>query len=144
MTSLEEVSGELAVTCILKRKPIADVLSGIRLDASQQPLVENLVADFDWYNFNAVNSDDSLYPDASLADLDPHLLVPTQEMVLVSTVRRLLEYRATPPPIKVVDIFGELRILDGHHRTCAAAIAGRNVRAQVLKLSLLRRTGGLT
>ncbi len=71
-----------------------------------------------------------------LCDLDPTDLTPTQELVEIARLQSLIN---TPverlPPVKVVSVGGQARILDGHHRACVAAYLRRKVRALVLTLA---------
>lgn len=74
-------------------------------------------------------------PGTPIVEIDPQGLVPTQDDVIEDYVLWLAKVpSAELPPIKVVVVLGQLRILDGHHRACAAAVAARKVRAWVLKL----------
>lgn len=69
--------------------------------------------------------------------LDPFSLTPTQDEISRDNLRKLLIANArgvTLPPIKVVRVGSELRILDGHHRACVAALLSRAVLAVVLDI----------
>jgi len=77
-------------------------------------------------------------PDEDLLEVcwcDPRGLVPTQATVDASWIEVLARVPGENLPlVRLVALSGQLRILDGHHRTCAAAAAGRMVRAAVLVL----------
>lgn len=71
-----------------------------------------------------------------LCDLDPTDLTPTQELVEITRLQSLINTPAERlPPVKVVSVGGQARILDGHHRACVAAYLRRKVRALVLTLA---------
>ena len=69
--------------------------------------------------------------------LNPLSLTPTQDEISLDNLRELLAADAkcaALPPIKVVHVGSELRILDGHHRACVAALLSRAVSAVVLDI----------
>ena len=90
---------------------------------------------FDDYALAVDDFDTSDKSDTPIIEIDPQGLVPTQDDVEEDHVIRLAKVPSVElPPVKVVAVLGQLRILDGHHRACAAAVAGRKVRAWVLRL----------
>jgi ParB-like chromosome segregation protein Spo0J len=69
--------------------------------------------------------------------LNPRDLAPTQDEISLDNLRELMgadARGAALPPIKVVRVGSELRILDGHHRACVAALLSRTVSAVVLDI----------
>lgn len=69
--------------------------------------------------------------------LNPLSLTPTQDEISLDNLRELLAADArgvTLPPIKVVRVGSELRVLDGHHRACVAVLLSRAVLAVVLDI----------
>ena len=70
----------------------------------------------------------------AIVSLNPLSLTPTQDEISLDNLRELLAADAkcaALPPIKVVHVGSELRILDGHHRACVAALLSRDVLAVV-------------
>ncbi len=77
-----------------------------------------------------------LVPEVSagpIEDLDPRTLVCTQEAVPDLAVKRWAAEQHVPPAL-VLSINGELYILDGHHRACAAVSMGRSLPCLVARV----------
>ena len=73
-----------------------------------------------------------------VVEIDPAALLPTQDLIDAGNLAALAFAVAAQslPPIHVVAIAAtrELRILDGHHRACLAALRGERVMARVLEV----------
>jgi hypothetical protein len=106
----------------LSQPTLSHVLCG--LDAAAVATVDDLDAATSWPN---------------VVDIDAAALIPTQEDIDVGNLA-LLAFAVTAqqslPPIRVVAVAAthELRILDGHHRACLAALRGERVPAWVVEV----------
>lgn len=73
-----------------------------------------------------------------VVEIDPAALLPTQDLVDAGNLAALAFAVAAQslPPIHVVAVAAtrELRILDGHHRACLAALRGERVTAFILEV----------
>lgn len=71
-----------------------------------------------------------------IVEIDPAALLPTQEIIDAGNLAALAFAVAALPPIRVVAVAAthELRILDGHHRACLAALRGERVPAWVVEV----------
>lgn len=112
----------LSTANFLSQPTLSHVLCG--LDAAAAATVDDLDAATSW---------------SSVVDIDATALIPTQEDIDVGNLA-LLAFAVTAhqplPPIRVVAVTAthELRILDGHHRACLAALRGERVAAWVVEV----------
>ena len=113
----------LSTANFLAQPTLSHVLCG--LDAAAAAVVD----DFDAGAAEAANC---------LVEIDPAALLPTQDLVDAGNLAALAFAVAAQslPPIHVVAVAAtrELRILDGHHRACLAALRGERVPAWVLEV----------
>ena len=106
----------------LSQPTLSHVLCG--LNAAAAATIDDLDAATSWPN---------------MVDIDAAALIPTQEDIDVGNLA-LLAFAVTAqqalPPIRVVAVAAthELRILDGHHRACLAALRGERVSAWVVEV----------
>ena len=111
-----------STTNFLSQPTLSHVLCG--LNPAAAATVDDLDAAMSW---------------PSVVDIDATALIPTQEDIDVGNLALLAFAVATQqslPPIRVVAVTAtrELRILDGHHRACLAALRGERVPAWVVEV----------
>ncbi|TXH56245.1 MAG: hypothetical protein E6Q97_06830 [Desulfurellales bacterium] len=107
--------------------PVASYLPLPRRNHVADGLAEWQIAQLDEFDAGCV--------DGRMQALDPRKLTPTQEIVDVANLLHVNRASAfSLPPIKVVQVGTELRILDGHHRACVSPLRGELVLADVLTL----------
>lgn len=108
--------------------PVASYLPLPRRNHVADGLTEWQIAQLDEFEAGCI--------DGEIQALDPRKLTPTQEIVDVANLLHVNRANTfSLPPIKIVQVGTELRILDGHHRACVSALCGEPVLAQVLQVT---------